>query len=214
VAYPIIEYIDLGLHLLPVLAGIYCRSYRIPLNRYLFVFVVLNIVSEITLYITASHGVGNQAEFQLYILFCTLLVFALYRKWLMDAGSSAARYVTAAPIIFFVFWVASKMTVEPITHPPEYTLNVSNLMILMLSVYGISLLNRVPSDIRLTKMPIFWITAGLFIYSAGNVLPFLSYSSFVHFPRPMALAVWSVNWSLSCVANICYTIAFLCTPRG
>ena len=127
-------------------------------------------------------------------------VFTRWRPWV------AGAFVCYAG-------VSLALDFEPARFKPAVQVLESLLVLGMAGLYFRKLLNelQVPS---LARDPMFWVSAGLVLYSISKLLIAL-FSNYLleHYSRQLSLTVWTVNGLLTIVLYLCYLRALWLRPQ-
>ncbi|RYU78045.1 hypothetical protein [Hymenobacter persicinus] len=124
------------------------------------------------------------------------------------------RYVPAAIGLFAVLTGISIFTqlhsvqFSPVQHSIE---SITLLVLALLYLYKLSHGTAVR---QLEREPMFWVSAGVLLYFAGDVLIFI-FSNYLlqQYSRAVNIQVWAVHAVLFMILCSCYTIALWLSPR-
>jgi hypothetical protein len=209
--FPLIRYLSLFSEFLPFIAGLIRLSSIGRSFRLFFLFVIVSLLSEGSSFILQKQGVHNIWVIHTYILLSTVLLLAMYNEWFREYRFLRLS-IWILNIIFVLFWIFSKWTIERFPEPPVYTLSVSDITLMGVSLLSFATLLRVGND-SLLREPRFWVSLGVLIFTAGNLTPFLFIGASVKFSQNDAVTLWMIPWWMNAVSNCCYTWAFLCLRR-
>ncbi|GAA4031138.1 hypothetical protein GCM10022409_14220 [Hymenobacter glaciei] len=141
------------------------------------------------------------------------LVFALA---LQSPNFSRVRpWVVAVFVIYAA--LSSGLTItfsrEAARFPPALQVFEALLILGMSMLYFRKLLNELRVRV-LTHDPMFWVSAGLVIYSLSKLLIAL-FSNFIleHYSQNLSLLVWTINGMLTLVLYFCYLRALWLRPQ-
>ena len=127
-------------------------------------------------------------------------VFTRWRPW-----------IAGAFVLYAILSLA--LNFEPARFKPAVQVIESLLVLGMAGLYFRKLLNelQVPS---LARDPMFWVSAGLVLYSISKLLIAL-FSNYLleHYSRQLSLTVWTVNGLLTIVLYLCYLRALWLRPQ-
>ncbi len=210
--YPAIRYISIISHAMPFIAGlIHQKRCSNPLRMF-FLFICIALLAEWSEYILQCQRVQNIWILQIYILISTVVLLAMYGGWLYDR-EFAKLVIWLLNCGFVIFWFCSKFLFEGIYEPPLYTLNLSNILLIGITLLMLITFMRDGTE-NLGNDARFWVSIGLLIFAADNLIPFLLISASIGFSQNDAITLWLIPWWMSTIANCCYTWAFVCLPRG
>ena len=208
-----------GMQILLLLVGLFglIRYRTLPSElRWLVGLIWFGLAMEIVSQIAATLFHSNlwlvpiDAAGELYLL---SMVFARALRSL--AFSRVQPWLAGA----FVFYVAfsSGLTVEISREAARFkpTLQViASLLILgMAALYFRKLLNEL-QVLNLARDPMFWVSAGLVLYSLSKLLIGL-FSNYLleHYSQQLNLTVWTINGLLTNVLYLCYLRALWLRPQ-
>lgn len=206
-AIPLFAHVAAGSYLIPAAAAISVRS---RLNRPMKIFAifigytVLHIGGEFTL---GRFGIHNQFLLNIYRLIfleCILFLYMLWtdRQFLKDLF----RLAGAAYLLFWCIDVAFT------PFPAEFREGLSSISNAVLIVASLMILNAVNkhSHRRVTEHSVFWIAAGIILYSSGTMVVTLMSNTILAMGLEYFNALWHINWGFTILANLFFTKAFLC----
>ena len=102
---------------------------------------------------------------------------------------------------------------EPARFKPAVQVLESLLVLGMAALYFRKLLNelRVP---QLARDPLFWVSAGLVVYSLSKLLIAL-FSNYLleHYSQRLSLTVWTIHGLLTIMLYLCYLRALWLRPQ-
>lgn len=92
---------------------------------------------------------------------------------------------------------------------------ISDLLPLLLALlYFRQLLNELLVE-RLSRDPLFWLSAGLVLYTLGDLfIALFSNFLFSHFSHELNRTIWLIHNALNSVLYTCYCVALLLRPAG
>jgi hypothetical protein len=209
--YPCIRYISLYSELVPFGIGlIKFRSHNRPF-RIFFWFITLALIADWSAYEFQRVGHHNLWIVQVYVLTSTVILLAVFAIWLQQ-NKKLQSLIWIVNICYIIFWGFSKISFEGMLEPPLYTLNLSNVILLGVSLLMITSKYFSGSE-EWRQDSCFWVSFGLMIYCAGNLIPFLLIGAYVRMHTDMAPHLWFIPWCMTTVANCCYSWAFICLGK-
>lgn len=127
-----------------------------------------------------------------------VLVFSYWQK--TDILRKALRL--SIPV-FALIWILAKFYVEDLTSFDNFTSSLENAVII--GVSGYALLELGKEDLNsLSREPRFWVSSGVLIYFAGNLILFAISS---------VIMMWWTHNVLRIIYNLCQAGGFLCLRR-
>jgi hypothetical protein len=208
--FPLISYIDFALQFLPLGAVLYRRPALKGDVLIFFIFIVVGTIAEILEYSTAIRGINNLVIAHLYVLTGSILLLVLYAEWQKRYRMKIFLWLLA--VLFAIFWLYEKLLLEGFHSTTPYTLHVSSVIFIVLTAITLLKLIR-EGEVSLGRNMRFWISTGLLVYSAGNIVLFLLGDTLRMLSFKDMLTAWKIHWSLDIVSMLCYTGAFLCSSR-
>jgi hypothetical protein len=122
------------------------------------------------------------------------------------------RIFQAVGILFFMIWIYSKLTFEPFSGLYSFTASVSRIMLSLGAGYTLFIVfeNRTQSLFSTQR---FWILISFIVSFAGTLMPVaVQEILFAHSKQSLFIA-WYVTWASTIIANILFTIGFLCPQK-
>ncbi len=86
---------------------------------------------------------------------------------------------------------------------------LSRIVLVALSLVAFQSIGEVATN-RLIEVPLFWVSLGVLLYSAGTLIVFGLGNEILKMGMSYFAAAWSLNWLLSIAANLFFAKAFLC----
>ena len=139
------------------------------------------------------------------------LLALMYRQAL--GRHVVARYL---PLGIALFLVGTALTYVPrldtVEFSPVQHFIESIVMLALAGLYLWQLLQPPVTLVPLEQEPMFWVSAGVVLYFAGNSLIFLTSNLTLFYSRELSMTVWAVHALLYSFLNGFYIVA-LCVPR-
>jgi hypothetical protein len=178
----------------------------------LWIYFVLLILVEITVdlskwyfkidmkYFLALYNVFGIIEYG-FIAFLYYHSFAIQRRtWVM-----ASFYIYAVFVLVNMVFLS-----DHFTH--NYTFIVRCLAFIWLTLEYFWQLSQSQDIIKLTKIPLFWTSIGIFVFSMGSI--FVQGLGSDIADKELAFAIYLLNPILNIYLYIMFIISFLCTQRN
>lgn len=96
----------------------------------------------------------------------------------------------------------------------SYTSTLGNVLITFVVLLFFYELLQKPDVINLSKTTLFWVSAGLLLYSIGTFFLHGLYALHTSLPKELGKSIWQINSVLYLSQNILFTIAFFVKPRN
>jgi len=209
-AIPIFAHVCEASHLIPAVVGV-ARFKRLtnPM-RILTILAGLAILQAIVAYLVARRLQTNIFLDDYFALIEFSMLFAVYYF------SVTARNSRILLVVFGVTYVVIWMARVPLSDGPISiggNMAVIGRIILIILSLVVAQETLKGETIQIFEQPVFWVIAGVIMYSAGTLMIFgfsdnLLRSGIVYFEM-----AWRINWTLMIAANLFYTKALLCNPR-
>jgi hypothetical protein len=204
---PILAYIAFGAILFAMLVGGF--NYR-NLPRALRILVWLlsfNVVLTTVERILGMNNIKNLWMMHISTAVEYLLFFFIFYIWI--EFSRTRLVLKTALVLFSCLWIISKFTFEPFSQADDLTAAVSKVIqIFFSSLLLVDVIKE--SDIVWKKDSRFWIASGTIIYCSGTIFLFALFNPMLAASRELLKTVYMINWILVILANVFYSIGFLC----
>ena len=140
--------------------------------------------------------------FHLYTLVSFLLIVLLFSYWQQPR---AARYMRLSiPIFFIIYILLSVLGYENFQTANKYSLSIQGIFIAFISLYTLYDTLRHHIDYPVHRDERFWVSFGVFINYAGNVLVYAAIPIFI------TPALWLIHDMVVIIGSILYFGAYLC----
>lgn len=184
------------------------------LDRSIKVFVLFCIYSCIELsieYVLGVKHINNTLLINYGFLIETLFPVVVCMLAVEERG--VRRVIGALGILIVCIWVIDKIFFDVGNQINSEMGAVTRVFIIIVSLVTMHTIAK-KLDSPLTDKPIFWVSAGFILYSAGtlfivalsNVLLKMGYLYF--------LAAWYLNWSLTILSNLIFLKGFFCRANA
>ena len=120
------------------------------------------------------------------------------------------KMLTLFAFLFTVWSILNMLLVQGISRLNTYSLLVSSLMVVYLSISYFLQLLRDRKIITLTKQPMFWIATGAFFYHLCSIPYFIFLNYTARTNLDLAISLSKIMAVLNWIMYSSYTIAFLC----
>ncbi len=183
-----------------------------PELRWLVTLIGFGLVLEL-----AAHILGKLYHANLWLI----PIDAAGELWLMSMvfawALQSAVFIKWRPWVVgtFVLYATLSLTLnfEPARFKPAVQVLESLLVLGMAALYFRKLLNELQVP-NLARDPMFWVSAGLVLYSLSKLLIAL-FSNYLleHYSRQLSLTVWTIHGLLTIVLYLCYLRALWLRPQ-
>lgn len=204
--------------LIPFIAAILRIKVALPSKdgMLLYTFIFVSFVKTITVYFTELYGIKNIYLYNWFNLIESLTIFGIYY---FSIDKSIPKKAIIVAFIFAIVISFSK---------PQYYLNtniidlhrismivVGALSIAVVLIYFYELVENLRSP-NILVLPIFWLSCGVLIYSAGTIISYI-YSS-VTFNSPdydERRIYWTLEFFFRVIFNVFLAISvwFIKSPK-
>lgn len=227
---PLIAHLDLFSHALPLIAALY-KWRPVSRNRsgaaFFFAFTALGALTEGVTYWMATHHIRNLWMLHFHNLGQYILLMSMFSLWQekvtdikeSEKGSSlfflTPAFLRWSIFVYTAFWLVSKWTFEKWNEPASYTVTVSTLVFIVISLatlYRVLIRLGGTGESMLRNFQ-FWVTVGVLMYSAGSAVHFLLIPLSTNLAIGSAVTLWSIHWGLNVLVNVLYAYGLLCLMR-
>ena len=195
---------------LPAISGI-MRYKRLDAAMKVFALLcILYFALETVEYFLAIMRINNTSESNYFVpievvTMCVVYVLSTQRKRIKTTLS----VITAA---FMCIWLVDKIYFEVPGFINNEMALTSRIVIVLLSVITINV-NMKNLDHPFTDEPIFWVSIGTLIYSAGVAVLIGSINELAKLGLSVFNSVWTINWVLEILCNLIFTKGFFCKAK-
>jgi hypothetical protein len=176
-------------------------------QQFIIVFVV-----ELFITVIVEHILAYFHQHNLWLIsLSTLIEFVLTVIIFYHSKNKKQQKVIVFMIgtCYFIFWVISKFTFEPISIFNSYTSIVARLLQIFMAI---SILFDIlkDSNISLKHDYRIWFASGIIIYSAGSFMLCIFFMDLAKLPIELFKTVWHINMALNIVSELLYARAIWC----
>jgi hypothetical protein len=206
IQYPILMYISLFSPVVPIFAGIY----RIKTINYEIKLLVSYLTIGLTVDILSTWFIRDArldlGFWHIYIIIEYIFVMCIFIS-LQDVHK-VKRLFQILLVLYILFWCCAKFTFEPLSGSYSITSSMSRVILALSAGYTLFIVigNRVQpllSDHR------FWVLLSFVFFYLGTLIP-VALIGILFRPGEAAFPIGSINWILSIVMNILFTIGIMC----
>jgi len=207
---PLIGYIANASYLIAAIAGIIRFRHLSDAMKVFFLFCFYGCVDIIIEILLARKHTNNSFLANYFVLGECAFIFTVY---FFSIGSKKTKQIISIlAFLFLCIWTGDKIFFEiPNQINVEMAL-ASRIFIIVISVFMIqTIVKRI--DHPLTNEPMFWVSSGTLIYSAGVFVIIGLANELLKMGTSYFEAAWYINWSLIIISNVIYTKGFFCTAK-
>lgn len=206
----LIDYIEFFSTFLPVVAGVIVFKKLHGILRLFLLFFLITVLVEIIVWYLSLHHKNNLWLINIYTLFEAILLLSLLTK--IVSSNFKSKLFIVFEIIYTCYWIYINFILQSIF---EY--NTSDKFAkgaLLIIASGMTLIDfTYNANEDLHKAPLFWLVGGIFFYFCLTLLIFSTANWVFDNSKPIMDLSWSVHGAVVVLANILFTIGFLCTSR-
>jgi hypothetical protein len=186
-----------------IVGGFRYRNLPRPL-RILEWLVILSVLEVGVQWPLAYYHINNLWVSHFYTVIELFFVAWVYSLWMKKHQHRIMLALSLS--VFFLFWMVSKFTFEPLSLLNGWTAAFSKILQIMFLLVNIVK----ESDVVWTSDARVWVAAGVVIYSAGSLFYYTLFNLMLQVSPDRLRLVLSLNWFLMLVANVLYMRGFLC----
>ena len=205
--YVLILSINLIFCLLPVMAGYYAWRAFDRARIILFIYLHLVIIAE-TIGLINTAAVRNNLWF--YHIFAPISYYFIIIIFSYYLRNKTIKKIARLSIVIYI---AVSITMSALSPDKGYfnflAVAIANFCYLVLSILILAILFS-DDENRPMELPHFWLTAGLFIYSTGNIL---YYAIFDFIAKEHVGLIWMIHLAINMLSNVFYTIGLMADSR-
>lgn len=207
---PALAFISLLTYLIPPLAGIW-RFKRLtrPMKMF-FLLCVWSLIDVTAGYILSMKHINNSFLINYYFLIDSLFLSVVYSLSIEDKRTK--RIILILAILFIVIWVVDKL-IFAVPGQMNNEMAVTSRVFIIVASIVIVLAVMKKTDSLLIDRPIFWVSTGYVLYSAGVLFIFGLSNELLKIGMLYFHIAWHINWSLAIVANLMFTRSFFCRAK-
>jgi hypothetical protein len=205
--YPIIAYISLGSPVVPILAGIFrLRSISLEIKMLVLYLIIGSIADNLSMWFIRDARL-DLGLWHIYIIIEYIFVMVIFIS--LQEVHRVKRWFQILLVFYILFWFCAKFTFEPISGSYSITSSISRVILTLSAGYTLFIVigNRVQpllSDHR------FWVLLTFVFFYLGTIMPVALISILFNQPGEASFPIATINWVLSIVTNILFTIGIMC----
>jgi len=207
---PTFAYIATFTYLIPPLAGIWrFKQLDRPMKMF-FLLCVWSLIEVTAEYILSVKHINNSFLINYYFLIDSLFLSVVYSYSIEDKRTK--RIILILAMLFIVIWVIDELTFAVPGQLNNEMAVTSRIFIIVASILIVLAVMK-KTDSLLIDRPIFWVSMGYVLYSAGVLLIFGLSNELLKIGMFYFHIAWHINWSLAIVANLMFTRSFYCRAK-
>ena len=207
---PALAHISTLTYLIPLLAGIWqFKRLDRPMKMF-FLLCVLSLIEVTAEYILSVKHINNSFLINYYFLIDSLFLSVVYLYSIEDKRTK--RIILILAILFIVIWVLDSL-IFAVPGQMNNEMAVTSRIFIIVASIVIVLAVMKKTDSLLIDNPIFWVSTGYVLYSAGVLFVFGLSNELLKIGMLYFAVAWHINWSLAIVANLMFTRSFYCRAK-
>jgi hypothetical protein len=207
---PALAFISSLTYLIPAIAGIW-RFKRLERPMKMFLLLcVWSCIEATAEYILGMKHINNSFLINYYFLIDSLFLSVVYSYSIEDKRTK--RTILVLAILFIVIWVIDRLFFAVPGQMNNEMAATSSIFIIIVSILIVLVVIK-KTDRLLIDEPIFWVSTGYALYSAGVLLIFGLSNELLKLGMLYFAVAWHINWSLAIVANLMFTRGFFCRAK-
>jgi hypothetical protein len=201
--YPWLYYFALFSPLLPIIQSTFRGKFLEKEEKALVLLLLWGLIIDGLLIWLLKGTQASSFIMNIYTLIEFLLIMFIIYNW--QSSKSLKKTIIGISFVYFLFWTIAKFTFEALLSPYYITGTISNSIIALCAGFT---LFRIDYDngTNLLKSTRFWILLAFIIYYSGTLVPIIVQGILYKQSREIFLLAWSINWILSIVANMLYSM--------
>lgn len=190
--------------------------------KYFSVLLIVVLTTEISAiswkyFFFNTNLLGNYSSSNLWIYNLFLIPqysLYIYIYYLVLKPGHLRKLIKFIGVLYPLFVVANLLWVQQIHTVNSYSIIVSSVVVLFLSVCYFEQLWNQAETTKLSSNPMSWLSLGAFIFHAANLPYIISLDYLIKHNITLAIALYYIYLGLNCILYTLYCIAFLCrTPQ-
>ena len=207
---PTLAYIAGAMSFVPAAVGL-ARYGRLDKSMRAFtIFAIIGSISVTVEFCLGKLGITNYFLADIYYLLSMLLLAIVYH-WSIS-GKRAQNMLKGAAIVYFLVWAVDEICFANRSQVNSTLAMISSIFLVIISMVALQTLLRTPKE-RLTAQPVFWISTGTILYSAGSFLVFGLSNELLKLSLAYFTIAWHINWILYIVSMLMFTKGLLCKSQ-
>lgn len=195
----------------PLLATIYNYKHLDKLMKILALYLLISGAFDFTMWLAYNLGQNSKTPLNtiplLHVSVVTSIVFfgVIYYNSFLKSVLKKITLVFSTIVMLIVLY-----NTRNIFEYPTISNTASSILLIILSlVYFYQLLNP-QKFIQIEKQGLFWVNAGVLVYSSVNIFLFMLFSQIPDKDKADYYVIFSIT---NIIANVIYSIGLLCKPQ-
>ena len=204
---PILAYIAAASFFFPSTVGIYKWKEQDTLMKVFIVYCCFSSLHVIVEYTIGRMGMPTHALSNLHQLVELTAISFVYFKYAQHNGiKNIIQYGT---LVYVFVWILYKFTFEEPQKISELIQTSGRFILICFSTIILFEMIRVSKN-GIIKKKVFWIVAGVILYSAGTIIIFTTGNKILTMGMTYFEFLWHFNWTLAILANSLFVKGILC----
>lgn len=206
----ILLWLSIGSSILPIVAGLFNRRHLIkPLVLLLLYASIVFAVEVSSVLMIRVFSAPTTTLYQVFTLIEFILFSMIFYQW---QAKGAQQVLTRAIVVLFsVLWVYVELTAH-VTLFDSLVVSVEAVLLVILAVTSLLML-ALENTGNVFGNPRFWVSSGVLLYFAGNLIVFAVFNEMSEQKDATALNIWRFHAVLNIIAQAFYMTSYLCLGR-
>lgn len=198
--------------LIPILVGL-LRLNKIGVSAKWLLYMLFPVaVNQFISIWYGSKGVSNFPFYYIYIAIETVFITIIYRRLLKTNFLRQALLLSSLGLVLTMI-IYLLIDFNKIWESPDYFRAGESVIVLFFaSAYFVEIFKR-QEILYLHEVASFWISSGVILYFACNLMLFTFNKVLLQYGNHTALYIWTVHGILNVLLYISFTIALLCKKK-
>jgi len=203
--FPLLGYMAVYAYGLPVLAGgiRYTRLHR--RDKVFYLFCVFNVIGVVTEDILSEYNYHNHLFINIFRLMEITFLSVLFYLWFERKQFKTLSRI--APVVFGATWIVTNILFH--FTAPFNTIDATLANAIRIILSSALLFELIYShDHPFIQDKLFWIALGIFMYNSIFIIILMLSNWLLQQGMSYFYIAWHVNWSLSILCNILFSLSF------
>lgn len=180
------------------------------LYKWLFLFLIISFVSDITSYILANVGLPNLYIINSYYLISGILIILYFKS--TNRFSKHFHFITI--VLFSLVYISSFILFDGLHSFNSIGTSLEAVLMILLSLYVFYNIYTKEEEMYLEKTPEFWFTSAILIYNSLALFSFLLSSDILSQTPDRFYNSWILHNSANILKNILFAVGFIVAGKS
>lgn len=196
----------------PLVLGLIGYRKLSPALRYFVYLLAFTLFTEVTGLVLSRIKIENLWVYNTYTAVEYTLLIMMFTSLL--EGKRLRRILLWSIPVFIVIWGLATFLLTVSDQFHSIFLSIESVVFVFIAVMTLVKEMR-DSSVLLVDNPVFWVSSGVLVYFAGNLLVFTFIDQLLKDTEVGMLSAWVIHAAMNVSKNIIYSIGFLSTggPR-